>query len=98
MPAPSSVEEFLDVVQKSNIVEKERLDSYVQQQRDAAALPSVPKILAVQMVRDGLLTPFQIEQFLQGRWRGFLINNKYKLLEHLGSGGMGSVYLCEHAT
>jgi serine/threonine protein kinase len=41
------------------------------------------------------LTHFQAEQFLQGKWRRFTIG-KYKVLDRIGIGGMGSVYLCEH--
>ena len=42
-----------------------------------------------------MLTSFQAEQFLQGRWRGFTIG-QYKYLERIGVGGMGQVFLCEH--
>ena len=33
---------------------------------------------------------------LQGKRRGYIIADKYILLEHLGAGGMGSVWLCQH--
>ncbi len=44
----------------------------------------------------GLLTKYQAEQLLAGRWRNFIIGGKYKLLERLGKGGMALVFLCEH--
>ncbi len=47
------------------------------------------------MVRDGMLTFFHKEQFLLGKWRGFTLG-KYKLLERIGIGGVGQVFLCEH--
>jgi len=96
MPVPSTVEEFLEVGTKSGVLDKKSFDSYVDRLRSTAALPDSPSRLAKLMVRDGILTTFQATQFLQGKWRRFVISGKYVLLERLGSGGMGSVFLCEH--
>ncbi len=96
MHAPTTVEEFLELGQKSGLLEKTRLDLYVQKKRDTDTLPTVPKRLAEIMIRDGLLTPFQADQLLHGRWKNFTIDGKYLVLGHLGTGGMGTVVLCEH--
>src|ERR1700730_6927389 len=96
MPSPMTIDEFLQTVQKSGVLDEASLDSYVRQRREGPGLPDQVKDLANAMVRDGVLTRFQAQQFVQGKWKRFIISDKYKLLEHLGTGGMGSVYLCEH--
>jgi serine/threonine protein kinase len=92
MPAPATIDAFLEVLGKSGLVEEERLRLFLQQN---IGLSSTPRKLAARLVASGLLTQFQAEQILRGKHRGFTIG-KYLVLERIGSGGHSNVYLGEH--
>ena len=97
MPAPSTTDEYLALVAKSELIPAPRLEDFVARRRADNSLPADNVIKAAQfLILDGLLTKYQAEQLLGGRWRNFIIGGKYKLLERLGKGGMALVFLCEH--
>lgn len=50
-----------------------------------------PRALAGELLRRGWLTPFQVNQLLQGR-AASLVLGPFVLLERLGEGGMGQVF------
>ncbi len=93
MAAAADGREFIELVRKSDVADSKRLDAYLQQIR--VPLPATAAETAGQLVEAGLLTTYQAEQILQGKWKRFSIG-KYRILDRLGKGGMGSVFLCEH--
>jgi eukaryotic-like serine/threonine-protein kinase len=95
MSVPTSVEQLLQLIRKSGMVDEPKLAAYLERRSVGHGLPADPQAFANEMVEDGLLTYFQAEQFMLGKWRGFTIG-KFKLLERVGVGGMGQVFLCEH--
>ena len=96
MPKPS-VETFLDLVQRSGLVENDRLQAVVARiEKDSGGkLPADVDELARRMVAENLITQWQSERLLENKYRGFFLG-RYKLLGQLGAGGMSTVYLGEH--
>src|SRR5262245_16244462 len=91
MSVPTSVADLIQLVQKSGMVDDAKLTAYLTER----SLPADPKEAAAALFEAGVLTNFQAEQFLLGKGRGFTVG-KFKLLERVGVGGMGQVFLCEH--
>jgi serine/threonine protein kinase len=93
MPGPITVEDLLKLIRQSGVIDGTALARFLEHR--SFEQPAKARDVADEMVRKGVLTNFQAEQLLQGKWRGFTIG-RYKYLERIGIGGMGQVFLCEH--
>jgi serine/threonine protein kinase len=91
MPAPSAAVDFLALVRRSGLLDDATLSQFPE-----SHLPDSPQGCAALFVREGVLTPFQAKSLLLGRFRGLVLGS-YRLLQPLGQGAMGIVYLAEHA-
>lgn len=90
---------YLQVVRASRLVEESALVKVLADidHELAAVSPDRAKIerLAAALVARQLLTEWQAKQLSDGKSKGYFLGN-YKLLRHLGTGGMSSVFLAEH--
>ncbi len=94
--AELNAKEFLEVVKKSGVVEEAKLKSALAElSKIAAGQPVKTPQLADHLIASGLITNWHREKLEAGKYKGYFLA-QYKLLGHLGSGGMSSVYLAEH--
>jgi serine/threonine protein kinase len=92
-----SASAFLEVVKKSGLVEEDQLKPAVDAYRNGhtGEMPEDGALLAKFLIDRKLLTRWQCDKLATGKSKGFFLG-KYKLLDHLGTGGMSTVYLAEH--
>jgi serine/threonine protein kinase len=92
MGTPLVADSFLALLNKSGLLPAETITAALERFRLGEEIAT--KELARAFVREGLVTRFQAERLLEGRYRGFFID-RYKILEILGAGGMACLYLAE---
>ena len=92
--AVQSVSDLLKVLEKSALLSTEEFESAKQEALGSPEQFNTPEKLARHWIQSNLLTKWQVMQLLSGKTAFFL--GKYKLLNLLGVGGMGRVFLAEH--
>ena len=94
--AEISANSFLKILDRSGIVKPDRL-KHALAELEGALNGQPPKVaqLIQHLVKSGLVTKWHCDKLKAGKYKGFFLG-KYKLLGHLGTGGMSSVYLAEH--
>ena len=95
MAKVTSNEKLLENIRRSRLVDEARLTRFLEQVQAAPQPPETPDQLARAMIEAKLLNRWQADNLREGKYKGFMLG-KYKLLGHLGTGGMSSVYLAEH--
>jgi serine/threonine-protein kinase len=94
--AEQNAKSFLSLLEKSRIVADDSLKSALSKLADIADGEKVnTEKLASHLVDSGLITRWHVDKLLDGKYKGFFLG-KFKLLGHLGTGGMSSVYLAQH--
>lgn len=95
--ATVTADKLVELVQKSQLAEPEVLEKALEAIRSehGGELPAEPVELAKALQKRKVITRWHCEKLLQGKYKGFFLG-KHKLLGHIGSGGMSSVYLAEH--
>lgn len=95
--AKLSVEAFLDYLRKSELTDENQLNealAAISKEADKTRLGDAD-YLAGMLIRKGLITRWHVRQLMKKKYKGFFLR-QYRIMDHLGTGGMSTVYLAEH--
>lgn len=90
--AELTTKQFLELLRRSKLLDGSRLRRFYKSFEGKGTVS--PTKLASELVRLQWLTQWQAKKLLAKRYKGFFVG-KYRLLDHIGSGGMSHVYLAE---
>lgn len=95
MQVPVASQDIFELLEKSSLLTA----SQVQKVRERLAIDfeMTAEATARKLVKERVITPFQAERLLEGRYRGLVIDG-YRIRELLGFGGMGCVFIAEDPT
>ena len=85
-----SANSFVNLLEKSGVVAPDSLKAAVTELKEkmtAAGETITTASLVKHLIEKELITQWQADKFMVGKYKGFFLG-KFKLLQHLGSGGM----------
>ena len=92
---PPEARAFLDRLLRIQIVTTASADRFLERHADHLAAYTSEEMLGEALVQDAVLTSYQMNRVLAGTTHGLVLGN-YRVLDRLGAGAMGVVFLGEH--
>jgi serine/threonine protein kinase len=89
-----SATSFLDALHKSGLVPEDELDRFLAALKAKPGFPFDDSTLARVLIAEGMLTAWQAEMLLEGKYKGFHFGH-YRLLDRLSSTDTALIYLAE---